>query len=1486
MNVKIMIKLFFLVFLHAPWILCPLKAMSKTMATLPGKFEKVEITQGGKNPLLIALDGQGKIFQLQSDWKTWNNLSFPNKAQSISLGADGVIWATDNTNNIYQYTPNFWKKIPGTIQKIYVGNQNEVYGINNDGFVARAKDPAHVNGLWDNLPEKMSNIAITGDGWLYGIASDMSVKVFNRFTKSWQILIKPADFGLENPVKITARTFLCRALLDYHGEIWQLLPGKKGSQKDEWRKLENIPQCKDISIACDGTIAAINNDSTIMILQPSDDDNKQLEQALGSPLYTSQIVQLFTGGNSNFKKVWTHAGSYYDSNNNNPPPNNHLELLVGVQDPKNDFRDHTASFFSFINPKNPDAHDPLLFGDTIEILSLYAAPGALQKSGRLGRSFKWWAHKPHFGLKNCSDIVVSLVDNPSTKNGSQLFKIVSPYKKTGIVHSQDVIELESLAPENQGKKLWVHEVSRFDGYSEIVINTNVTEDTKNNFFGAPDYGGFQHFRAQAINQIKDFKQCPKTPTALKDDDPLKVTAQDVFYQLSGLFFKEADLTQQTKKVGLESKISAGQALLVAFKNETEYPVSLQSPDIQMIVKKQDTTPTMRLKLFNPLSLKGFSKEAEIDEFGPGQMVKLGAMYSRGFAWINESIKTPGKATLTFLAQAPDQGGIEINLDTHLGTDAQIKIVIGGWNNTKSAILYKKPEDTSYTIIAETEVKNNPLASISPGRFIPYWVSIHNGFIMVGIRQPGESIFLSGVLPEPIPFIYYGFSSENAQINYTEIQTAQPLLPLADEKIYAKSEKSLDLPPGSTIIPLPIPIRVPNEGTISFDAQAAHTVTLSMLNAKNEGYQIIIGAEENQFLTIARNNQPVIKLNTALLQNYRLNPKESNRFWISILGALILVGQGDIGKNVLLAWQDFFPIAELTNIGFIQANHQQKISNITLAPAVTIGTENAEVIYGKHLERFQYRGKITFIRPFEYELAQIERSVKLKNMLTGKLFPVLATPQQTGEYEFRLALDKTGLPSVALTVAAKDSPMKITLEKDAMLNEVNATLVSTVANASASALDATAQTLHQTADAFMTASNAMGPLGLVAMGIGGGISGAAVATQIAAGGIRKAGATKAAKLQAEAQQNRVQAQFAFRSHDSYVLKENVDRTIPDQASVPQTVLKNFESIKEELNDLLKYDFRKSYELRALINRYNDIINRVDHPYIASNDALKKQIIENINKIYAYAPREKTYYEDVINLLLNAMTNAYLINPKIQTDLSTKEEWYNKIIEFGDKLLRFALLKPEHEITIPPLYGSYIWIPGTLSDGKGWISFQAQGQNDLFICFSQDITNVQKKNSALYEIDLGGWNNTKTDIRIQNLGRATASTKDPKALLRTLRGQSYWISFDNGTIEIGSGQKVGEKNILTWKDPYPWQNITAIGVGTWDAPITLSRLKTSAYQKSEQELNDQKQDDTNDEEIDLVILSDEEDKDPAAAQTSVQPSLGQLFPTSGFIAPAPM
>lgn len=1362
-----------------------------------------------------------------------------NSLKDIAIGTDGTIWATTTGDAVIKYTDSGWQQVVGTGSAISVGNQNEVWIVSSNNELWRKKDPVHDNTYWQKIPGTGTTISCGGDGtvWMPGV--DLQLQRLDRHARQWNPVIRPADFRMDNPklVKVADRCNI--VFLDYANKAWHLIPGKTGTQGDDWIKIPGETKMKTIAIGIDGTLMGVTMDDKVVVRHPDEEDYKALDRGRGTEIRAGQIVKITTGNNWGFRPVWTHAASSYDPKGTVQPPNDHLELLVSenfpkkLNDPKEDYRHETASFITILHQGNPLSTEPIKYGDNIEILSLYAAPGNESKAGVLGKSRKWWSHNNHFKWgKNWNDVLVSINTHPQTKDGSQLFTIVSPSGQTGLVRSNDIIEIESLAPTSQNRKIYVNNWNRSGKeYKEILISATSNQDLQENessFWGARDTGGDQHFRLRAINKRDDVPKTSPTPSGVKDKN-LLVSPLDVFDKLAetGQFWRKTEIVEQEKKIALETKVTHGIGVLKEIRNGTVYP--LDADDLG-IVPREDAITGLTRKLFTTLSLKGFAEDEKIENFGSDKMVKLNKMFGRGYAWVEESLQNPGKTTITFLARATDKGGIEIDFATKLGTSAQIKIIIGNKNNTKSQIIYQDPETNNAILISEVDAQFTPLAKVAAGRFVPYWVSIYDGFIMVGVGQPGESVFISGFLPEPVAVNRYGFSSEDGPVDYAEIQTAASLISLTENTIYSKMDGEINLPAAKDGQPtfINLPMRVSNEASYSFDIQAKENGTAIFANEKGESYKIIIGANNNNNLIIQKNNNMVIVQNTQILKDTQLSETKARKFWITLIGGQILVGRGDFGNNILLAWQDAAPLSNIKKFGFVPSNVPQKISNIVAAPPVTIGTENAEIVYKAKIERFPYRGGMTVIRPFAYDIAQIEQSVKLKNTLTGRLFPVLGTPQQGAFYEFRLSLDATGLPNIVITNEPDKSPALILLERGAMEAEIQADLKSSLADADAMLLEATAQGLHRSADTFMQGT--MGPAAGVAMAAGAGLTAGAVAADIGTGAIKRAGAREAAQIRAAGRAQQVQAKFAFKALDAYVLTEQPDREVGAQTSIPDEAFVNQQAIKMGLNQMLMADWNDPSQIKLLIKLYQDVINRITHPYILQETALKKRIMADLEKFARNIKDTGNMdnYQDMIGLLVGAITNAYLINKNEKTDQDAKERWYNAVAELGDLLIKYAMANPTNEITIPPLWGQYLWFPNQMTNGQGWITFQAQGQNDLFICFSQDVTDVRNSDEKMYEVVLGAFDNKKAVVRIKSLGRSADESTSKDLTLHSLRPKTYWVAFDNGIIYLGSGQKVGENIIQRWEDPYKWENINFIGIGSWDAPVKISQLATNIYQ----------------------------------------------------------
>jgi len=148
------------------------------------------------------------------------------------------------------------------------------------------------------------------------------------------------------------------------------------------------------------------------------------------------------------------------------------------------------------------------------------------------------------------------------------------------------------------------------------------------------------------------------------------------------------------------------------------------------------------------------------------------------------------------------------------------------------------------------------------------------------------------------------------------------------------------------------------------------------------------------------------------------------------------------------------------------------------------------------------------------------------------------------------------------------------------------------------------------------------------------------------------------------------------------------------------------------------------------------------------------------------------------------------------------------------------------TIPPRSGSYAWEHTKLLTipGNGAVVFDAKATNDIHVCFAETASN----RSPLYEVVIGGWNNTQTVIRkgrqTPHNGHARVNAKqNPQAMVAANRWATYWVSVNCGLVAIGRGKSVGQNIILTWQDPDPLQNLKTIAFSTWNTPVEYRNIR---------------------------------------------------------------
>ncbi|MCK4499864.1 hypothetical protein KAU11_05160, partial [Candidatus Babeliales bacterium] len=161
---------------------------------------------------------------------------------------------------------------------------------------------------------------------------------------------------------------------------------------------------------------------------------------------------------------------------------------------------------------------------------------------------------------------------------------------------------------------------------------------------------------------------------------------------------------------------------------------------------------------------------------------------------------------------------------------------GADRNTTSKIIKRTRDakgNAKEETVAEVKKSDNPLATPTPGTFVPYWVSIENGLILVGASTiPGENIFMAWRDPNPKSDISrVGFGTHDAFVEYTGIEVRDPVILQTPKKVYAKMIKGV-----SFTSPEPkwlsTPFRVPGRGTFEFEASADKDAMVYLSEEKN------------------------------------------------------------------------------------------------------------------------------------------------------------------------------------------------------------------------------------------------------------------------------------------------------------------------------------------------------------------------------------------------------------------------------------------------------------------------------------------------------------------------------------------------------------------------------------------------------------------------------------------------------------------------------
>ncbi len=896
---------------------------------------------------------------------------------------------------------------------------------------------------------------------------------------------------------------------------------------------------------------------------------------------------------------------------------------------------------------------------------------------------------------------------------------------------------------------------------------------------------------------------------------------------------------------------------------------------------------------NPV-VTGYAKTV-LENFSASSLLSVSPMLSKGAAWPERALSIPNRMTVSFLARATDQGDIQIALGPEIADSFAWKVIIGGWRNTKSGIvqrLYQKGEPVDY-IVYEIPKEQSPLAAVSAGNFMPYWVTYDNGFIMAGMGLPGENVFMAQRTSDPGANIKrVGFSNHKAKVEYADIQFLPPVVMQKPTRNYLQSKVSLPLEAGPKIVWTRFPFRIADRGAISMEILGSEKIALALgqTNDQQSPHYLITFSDKNEAGDIGislKKWMPDEKkyrdrsfFKTETYQDVELSAEEWTKVWVSYQDGLFAVGYGDVAKNQLLVYQDLNEHEDIKSIGFANfGTAAGQIRNVSISSSVSMGIETqAANAYKTAAQGFTFSGDVTIILPFEYQFSQAEQQVKVEDKIGVKTYYPAGTPQQGALYNYMFSITEDGAPEMtlitepenplikkikqaAVTAGAAADLQRLKSEVERKEGERLRGLQSAVAQkslAEAAAKEQLGETISQATATAGGAIAAAGPLGLI---VGTAITVAGTVTHGVMAGIAADQKIKAAQedyqganiealskkkaqdletsgaiLDFQAKMATGSTEFAFRSAEAYVFIDKPVRPALGTMVIPEEAQENKKKAEELMSEASRTrpDDKQSFEL--LMSLMQDVVYSINH-YAVVTATLKQKFVNNIGQLFqayealfAETP-DARIINSFINLLFAAMNNGYLLDTK---DTAKRDTWY----VYANKLAQ-SLFKKAPAITLNPFYGEYLWypIPFTQAD-QAIIDLVVEGQNDAFIALAQNPVRVRNTPIDIYELVLGGWDNTKNVIRTQSLGEAAAEfTKEeyPESGLNPYQAQHYQIILNRGHIIM----RTAKSKIMQWVDPYPIKGIKWLGLSTWDTPITIKSIKisplTPAWEKSLQELS---------------------------------------------------
>ncbi|KKQ33399.1 MAG: hypothetical protein US49_C0001G0079 [candidate division TM6 bacterium GW2011_GWF2_37_49] len=773
---------------------------------------------------------------------------------------------------------------------------------------------------------------------------------------------------------------------------------------------------------------------------------------------------------------------------------------------------------------------------------------------------------------------------------------------------------------------------------------------------------------------------------------------------------------------------------------------------------------------------------KIDNFGPEMVVTINPLYSKGFAWIDESLPIPGQGTVIFEAFSPE-GDVQVCFSDEIAPQSIYKIAFGAAENTKT-IIYKNGE-----VVQSVNNEQNINARIMPDMIEQLWVSYDKGFIVLGKGSPGTNIIMSWRDPKPASGnLNVGFCTHESTTKIKNIQkVASSIVVMPPQRIYVKDTKNIQV--GTSDAPAwhSLPLSPTDSGTVAFEAKGSEEAILFLGNSNNEGYKITFGAEQNSATLVERINggQDLYRIDAGMLPIAALKTNEVNKYWVGIYKGLVVIGNGDVGKNTFCVFVDSSSPKGIFKIGF---GGKASIQNLEIWPEI-------QFVFSKDGSAYKTPSltSLTIISPYDYKIMQDGPAVRFRDVLTGTLFQTNGTPEPGASYHIKMNVLESGLPNVTHLYQDQSKERK-DLEK------------------CVKALEITGETIFKAAASLAQATNleVYSSLGVIA-------ATGAVAILAAA-----------FKIGQQAMQSKID-EYETESK-RYVFREDIQRMVGGSGQVSSETLRNRQIFEAKLGVVLPLQLSDPVQLDYGIKQWADAMRLITDFYIVGDSTVKAKICDGLETLFnsvvnlEITPYTVILLQTVLSTFIEAYNNPYLTGAGNAEDEAIRDKWYGLISNISAKLITSPSV---NQNGMPIKFkGEYFWFPVKFpSPASGSVTFQVKAAQDIFVALGEGPYKVRNLNSRIYEIVFGKWNNKVTAIHRKSLGDAVVEfdqKKLPDLSPDPTTFKEYWINVDEGIISCGVG-KLGQNKQFEWKDPYPMPPVTCVGFSNWNREILIKDVE---------------------------------------------------------------